>query len=300
MQKKISVQICTYNRKESLSKVLLSLFDQTLSPDAYEVVLVDDGSTDGTEDLVKELDPPYHLQYIRQNNSGLATARNKGIREAEGEYILFIDDDVLADRRLLEEHLLAHLRYPHSVINGWVNHVVRMERPQSPRFTLQDISTAFFWTSNVSVKKEYLLQVGLFDESFKEYGWEDLEIGHRLRKLGLKSRTNKRARAYHYKKKISNKDLPRLVRQAEAKGRTAVLFVKKHPVFRVKLATGVYWARLILDRLMFSGDYLLNFCQRRIDASNGRILEGIDLWCAHQLIKFYYFQAVRKSLKDKD
>ena len=162
-----------------------SLADQSIHPDRYEVVLIDDGSTDGTGEMAKSLDLPYRLTYGYQEHSALATARNHGIRLSRGEIMLYIDDDVLADHHLLEEHLRAPDMHKNCVVNGWVNHVEEAVIPKKPKFTMADISTSFFWTSNVGVRVDDLYRAGLFDESFKEYGWEDQEIwtapdGHRL------------------------------------------------------------------------------------------------------------------------
>ena len=114
----ISVQICTHNRKEVLRAVLESLVDQSLPPERYELVLVDDGCTDGTDEMVAAMGLPYHVEYLRQEHSGLATARNTGIRGANGRIILYIDDDVLADRNLLEEHVRTHDQHEMCVVAG--------------------------------------------------------------------------------------------------------------------------------------------------------------------------------------
>ncbi|MBI2267115.1 MAG: glycosyltransferase family 2 protein [Armatimonadetes bacterium] len=294
--KTISVQICSYNRKEILEKVLTTLGSQTLSPCCYEVVLVDDGSTDGTGEMVKGLRVPYSITYHHQVNSGLATARNAGLSRCTGDIILYIDDDVLADPCLLSEHLAAHRKHPDSVIKGWVNHVEAPEIPREPRFTMQDVSTAFFWTSNVSVGRHFLEKVGGFDESFKEYGWEDLELGYRLRKAGLRSRFWKKAVAYHYKRKPAPSDLPAMCRQAEAKGRTAVLFCRKHPTFRIMLATGIWGLPLAMDELLRAGG-LEAFLRRLLARRESETLSGLSLWSARQIANFSYFRAIKKTLR---
>ena len=90
----ISVVLCSYNRIASLEKVLESLVDQSLPPEQFEVVVVDDGSTDGTSERVKAMQVPYKLTLCTQKNAGLATARNTGIMAATGWVVLFIDDDI--------------------------------------------------------------------------------------------------------------------------------------------------------------------------------------------------------------
>ncbi len=91
MPPKVSVCIPTYNRKDYLKETLESAFAQTYKD--YEVIVVDDGSTDGTEDMVKQLGVP--VNYYWQKNSGDAAARNKLIELARGQYISFIDSDDL-------------------------------------------------------------------------------------------------------------------------------------------------------------------------------------------------------------
>jgi glycosyltransferase involved in cell wall biosynthesis len=290
---KISVQICSYNRKNLLEKSLRCLFDQTLPREDFEVIVVDDGSNDGTADMVESLSPPFDLIFIRQPKLGLAAGRNKGIRRARGRFILFIDDDVLADPRLLEEHLRFHETHPKAIVKGWVNHVPFLERPTKPRWNLRDFSTALFWTSNVSVEKRYLEEAGLFDEDFKEYGWEDLELGLRLSRLGLKTYTHKKAIGFHYKREISGVDLPAMLRQAEAKGRTAFLFVQKQPCWRARLSTGFYPLRMSLDSI-FSHPRLLSFYKRFVP-SNGKLLSAWSRFCMQALVNARYFQTLREA-----
>ena len=90
----VSVVICTYNRRDLLQRCLLSLLEQTHPKDDYEIIVVDDGSTDGTADLLQELarSSDRALRCFRQENQGSATARNLGIAMAGGEIIASIDE----------------------------------------------------------------------------------------------------------------------------------------------------------------------------------------------------------------
>lgn len=246
----ITVGLCSRNRQATLEKVLLSLQDQTLAPERFEVVLVDDGSTDETGAMVRRIrdQVKYALSYLWQPHSALAAARNTGIRAARGEVMLYIDDDVLAHPQLLEEHLKIHRQYEKCVCNGWVNHITDDVRPAEPKFTAADISTSFFWTSNVSVKLRHLKEAGLFDEDFKEYGWEDQELGLRLMALGLKKRNNYKAIGFHIKRPPSRANIQGALAQARAKARSARIYVEKHPRLRSRLSTGLHPPRLAVAR----------------------------------------------------
>lgn len=295
----ISVQMCTYNRKHLLGRALAALFNQDFPPDQYEIILVDDGSTDGTEEFVKSLDAPCRLTYLWQEHRGfgLARGRNLGIRHARGHIVLFVDDDIVASPRLLAEHVATHEKHPDHVVRGWVNHISDLENIKGPRFNLEDISTAFFWTSNVSATRKHLLQAGMFDEDFNEYGWEDLELGMRLKSLGLSMKYNKHAVVYHYKARWTAEDIPRLSRQGEAKARTALVFVEKCNTWRVRLATGTSRLRLLWHRLQTFGGILPRLYRRVVDAQGGGVLSGFPLFCARQLVVFNYFEALIGELE---
>ena len=294
----LTVGLCSRNRKGVLEKVLLSLCDQTIAPDRYEVVLVDDGSTDGTGEMANNLDLPYSLVYVHQPHSGLATARNTGIKNSSGRVMLYIDDDVLADPHLLEEHIKSHDQYEKCVVNGWVNHVTEPVRPPEPKFTMADISTSFFWTSNVSVKRHHLLEAGMFDEDFTEYGWEDQEIGLRLMALGLKARNNYKAIGYHVKRPPRACDVPGALAQAEAKARSALIYISKHPRQRTRFSTGTHPPRMAWARLTAFGGFLERYLRHQLNLDSGQPLGEEPLtshqaWCLKQLSTIHYFRALR-------
>ena len=184
-----------------------------------------------------------------------------------------------------------------ALVMGWVNHTPNLER-RVPKFCMADISTSFFWTSNVSVERKYLIEAGLFDEDFKEYGWEDLELGRRLKKLGLKRIFNFKAIVFHYKGHWKKEDLPRLIKQAKAKARTAIIFMEKDPSFVVKLSTAVYPPRLFLNKVMNWKDKGIAFCEKVLaKQKEGVPLKGFALMCAQNLVSFHYFAEIEKEMK---
>lgn len=108
----ISAALPTYNRSGILRVCLAALAFQSLAADRWEVVVVDDGSTDDTSSLLREIVLPYRLRYLRQENEGAGTARRNGVSAAHGEFLLFCNDDTIASPNLLVEHLAFHRRCP--------------------------------------------------------------------------------------------------------------------------------------------------------------------------------------------
>ena len=108
----LSVVICTYNRAELLGMALESLVWQTLDRGKFEVIVIDDGSSDATRQCVELFSDSLPVKYFFQNNAGLSSAKNHGIYAAQGRIIFFMDDDDTASSTLLEEHLITHTKYP--------------------------------------------------------------------------------------------------------------------------------------------------------------------------------------------
>lgn len=104
----ISVVVPTYNRCRIVTRTVEALFAQSASGAEYEVIVVDDGSTDGTADALRQLRPACRFRVIAQENRGPSAARNAGYRASEANLVLFLDDDMLADPGLVAAHLAAH------------------------------------------------------------------------------------------------------------------------------------------------------------------------------------------------
>jgi glycosyltransferase involved in cell wall biosynthesis len=106
----VSIIICTYNRKELLRRALESVASQEMNETfSYEIVVVDDGSTDGTHEVVKEfaMKTQVSVNYVRENGCGIAHVRNVGVRESRGDWIAFTDDDQLVESHWLRELVMV-------------------------------------------------------------------------------------------------------------------------------------------------------------------------------------------------
>ncbi|MBV9441023.1 MAG: hypothetical protein JOZ24_13640, partial [Candidatus Eremiobacteraeota bacterium] len=124
-------------------------------------------------------------------------------------------------------------------VRGAVINTESFDALPTPQWTPRNFSANWFWTSNVSVRRARLDAAGGgFDESFGEYGWEDIELGLRLRALGTRAVFNRRAVVFHYKPRPNGTNVAARLRQARAQARTAVRLARLHPRARVALATG--------------------------------------------------------------
>jgi len=133
---KVSVVICTYNREQHIERALESLIPQTASKEDYEIVIVDNNSTDNTPEIIKNFEkkyPDYHIQTAVETNQGLSFARNKGIELAKGEIISFIDDDAIARTDFVENIIRNTQQFPsHYAFGGKV--LPKYEKEKEPEW----------------------------------------------------------------------------------------------------------------------------------------------------------------------
>ncbi|MGV2827843.1 glycosyltransferase family 2 protein [Myxosarcina sp. GI1(2024)] len=241
----ISVVIPTYNRLPILKKCLLALENQEIDRHRirdYEVILVDDGSTDNTlEWICQHKEQLSHVKVYRQQHQGAAAARNLGVKQTVGDTIVFIDSDLIVTEKFLQAHVDAltagkqKLGSDRLFTYGWVINTNNFENPTSEPYKITDFSAAYFATGNVAIAKKWLEKAGLFDTSFQLYGWEDLELGVRLKKLDLKLIKCPAAVGYHWHPAFSLEEVPQLIEKEIHRGRMGVLFYQKHPTFAVKM-----------------------------------------------------------------
>jgi GT2 family glycosyltransferase len=206
----ISVVVPTYNRSSSLRRLLSALERQTYPTERFEVLVVDDGSTDGTQQSLRELKLPYALRLVEQEHDGPAAARNHGVAAARGELIVFLDDDVVPLPELLNEHALTHGSASDLVVIGPMSPPKNWHRPAWVRWEEDLLQIQYrdmmegkypctprqLYTANASMRRERFLAVGGFDTSFKRA--EDVELGYRLRDAGARFIFNPHADVMHY------------------------------------------------------------------------------------------------------
>jgi glycosyltransferase involved in cell wall biosynthesis len=207
---KLSVVIPTFNRLPSLARTLSGLARQTdVGP--FEVVVVSDGSTDGTDEYLRSDRTPLPVIAVTQDNAGPAAARNAAIDAARGRLIVFIDDDTVPDPLLLAAHLRRHgtpdddlavmgpMWTPHDHrMSAWVAwDQAILDRHYVAMTTGALIPTAReFYTGNASVARRHIVGAGGFNTSFRRA--EDVELAHRLADRGVRFAFEPNAIVLHY------------------------------------------------------------------------------------------------------
>lgn len=262
----LSVVIPTYNRQPILEKCLRALeqqvFDQQLIA-GYEVVVVDDGSTDDTVPWLQDQAAQFpHVRLFLQDHQGPAAARNVGVEKATGDTIIFIDSDLVVTPQFLQAHAEALQQGQQSLGSdrlftyGWVINTANFADPTSEPFKVTDYSAAYFATGNVAIARKWLEQAGLFDTGFQLYGWEDLELGVRLKQLGLKLIKCPAAVGYHWHPPFALAQLPNLIDKEIQRGRMGVLFYQKHPTWDVRMMIQMTWIHRVLWGVLSLGGWL--------------------------------------------
>ncbi len=234
----ISVIVPTYNRSNLLFYTLVSLAKQKMAKSLYEVIVVDDGSSDDTREVVRSLEDKLNLIYVYQPDLGyrVASARNKGILSAKGKICVFVDSGIILDENCLGAHLDFHnekgeMSAAIGYIYGFEENdflgeiLMDIIEPNDPSASIKRLALdnrfhdvrephyrwyndqiadlpapwVWFWTGHISVSRENLLRVNLFDENYDlRWGVEDNDLGFRLHQAGVKLQLLRAAKSIHY------------------------------------------------------------------------------------------------------
>lgn len=219
----ISVVVATYNTKKLLQDALLFLLQQEFDKNEYEVIVVDDGSNDGTRFFMEEVvkNNP-NVRYIIRPHKGVSAARNTGIKLARGEIVAFTDSDCLVDKNWLKEMIKS---FEDGQIIGVCGKIVSEPGKITP-FThyVLDESASDFVTCNVAYRKNVLQEINGFDEIFK-HGFDDTDLYMRAQEKG-KLVSNKNAVVCH---RALPWNFVKLVKRIKVEFMGQIRFCKKYP-----------------------------------------------------------------------
>jgi glycosyltransferase involved in cell wall biosynthesis len=236
----LSVIICTYNRAGFLKLVLDSITRQTLPATEFEIVVIDDGSSDNTREVAESFASLLPIKYFYQKNTGLASAKNHGIYTSRGQILLFLDDDDITAPSLFDSHIRTHRRYPEShmavlhyttwspdlVVTPMMHFITEVgcflfSYPHIKHGEI--LNYTYFWGGRSSCKRSFLLEYGVFNPVFR-FGCEDIELGYRLSKHGLSVVYNSKAVSKMVRAVTFDEFCRRLIRQ----GRSQYIFSTLH------------------------------------------------------------------------
>lgn len=314
MSIKLSVIVPTYNRLEQLKRVLSGLENQTAPFEQFEVVVISDGSKDGTEEYVCNRQTSLELYLSSQANQGVAAARNSGLAQARGEIVLFLDDDIVPTPTLLEEHIGWHDKHGDQVVvigpmltppdynmSPWV-------RWEQDKLTEQyqamlngewEATARQFYTGNISLRRCHLIQVGGFDPTFRRA--EDVELAYRLMALGLRFLFNPQAIGYHYAKRSYKS----WIATPYAYGRNDVIFTRvKGQVWLLPMIFQEYHLRhpftralahLLIDHKLFQR-WVLSFFRILITSAQYLNLPAISSLGCSAVFNLCYYQGIADEL----
>ena len=302
---KISVVLPTHNNAQILPDCLRRILSQTLPKEEYEVIVIDDGSMDGTVGVLREI-RGIRVQSF-DKNSGPSAARNAGILAAKAPIIVFIQDDILVKPDFLEQHLSFHEERSDvaSVLVGntrfdpAVAQTPFMQWWEGKQFgfpiggigEVGGISYLNFYPTNLSAKREFLLRNGLFDKEFfvnGHIGYEDTELGYRLWQAGMRLYYNPALKVLHR----HLRSLKDICDQSYYKGQLARILYQKHPelqgIFRDDLK--FYLTRWFINSLT------IGFLEPVAYWCESRIRFGLLFWL---VCRFYYNKGYRGNKGDR-
>jgi peptidoglycan/xylan/chitin deacetylase (PgdA/CDA1 family) len=294
----LSVVVTTRNRSELLRLLLESLDSQTASPESYEVVVVVDGASDGTAEMLAGLAPRHALTVIEQPAGGSSAGRNAGAASARGRLLLFVDDDELAAPGLVSAHLEAHRSSQRAVVVGAIERRVPSNADRYARRQVDDARAlseqlasrrATYWDcygGNCSLSRAAFEQVGGYAADLSRE--TDTELGYRLHAAGYEFVFEAGAVVSEYR----TRPWSGIVADAELRGRIAVELYRRHPpmIARMPLGGGAEGSRA-RSRLAIASIALSLRVPPRLLAAVGLLLPGQALsgaWYAFALEHAYW------------
>jgi len=276
----VTVVVPTYNREKLLRNLLDSLFRQSYPANKFEIIVVDDGSKDGTREMVETYrkGANRNLKYFYQQNKGPAGARNTGIRNSSGSLIVFTDDDCIASSNWLQEMVKGYDNSnvagvggsikaiaTQSIISEYCSYIGVMEKP-----LMQGDTVKYLVGANSSFRKEHLDVAGWFNEAMP-LGGEDLDISFRLEQAGYALKFNPEAVIYHLHKQTLRELLVTFFKYGKG---SAIFYLqgakKKSTVFYMYLKSLFPYARMPIN-------FWRNYFKGRLGFKKSLIFSSLSL-----------------------
>ncbi len=316
----VSVIIPTYNRRDSLLRALDSLARQTYPADRFEVIVVDDGGSDGTEAVAQRI-YPFALRYVRQENQGDAIARNRGAQVAQGDILQFLDDDIVTEPDFVAAIVRQHMYNDKLIVIGQLltipstsptvfEQVTVADQP-GQNYVAGEVEFTELLSGVLSLRREHFLALGMMQPVARTGSsvWCDVEFAYRARIHGFAFRRCVDAVAHH--DDYALRDLRTSCQRARRVAFTAINLFRRHPelksyipMFRDK--TPIAWGQdppaLILRKLarqvassrpaMWALEQLAHILEQRYPSPS--LLRPLYRW----IIGGYIFRGYREGLRE--
>jgi glycosyltransferase involved in cell wall biosynthesis len=234
----LSVIIPTYNRKDLLRETLDSLAEQTYPSDHFEVIVVDDGSTDGTA-AIAAVAFPFILRYFWQRNQGDAAARNLGARQSQADILVFLDDDILVEAGYLTHLIQAYDMGQNNIVIGTCNLWLAETTPFSKSLyvspaldhvqPITEVSFRDVYSNNMSLRREAYFKIGMMQglDFPGSSMWCDLDFDYRAYQQGYKFWRSSKAICWHRDHTLSSLDAHK--KRMRTAAYRAVVLLQKYP-----------------------------------------------------------------------
>jgi glycosyltransferase involved in cell wall biosynthesis len=302
----LSVVIPTYNRARQLQACLEALAHQTQPTNDFEVIVVVDGSTDNTLEMLSQIDVPYTLNVLQQANRGQGSACNNGARLARGRFCLFLDDDIVASSKLVAEHLKILQANQRAVAIGqltlsispsadwflrryaigWKKHYEELNSgDRQPDWT-------DCYGGNMSVSRALFLAVGGLATDLPRS--KDMELAYRLRQFGLSFTYIPEAIGVQDERKT----IHQMADDAAARGTAAVQLWGREPSMLTTFI-GPYTEASLREDLLRRTLFRVSAPPRLLDLFGsilGRYARD-EKWYRF-LSKYFYWRGIRKAIED--
>ena len=293
----------TYERMDVLPEVLDALEAQERAPE-FEVIVVDDGSRDGTAEFLERRAArggSGALRVVTQSNQGPAAARNAGVQQARGQLVAFLGDDTVPDIGWLSRHVAGRAAHEETVAvigyTGWhermrLNPFLRYINEYGLQFGYaliddpRDVPFNFFYTSNLSLERQLLLEEP-FDTGFPYPAWEDIEVSYRLKRSGLTLRYEAQAVVRH----DHPTDLVRFAVRQEKAGYCAVVFHQRHPELGGFLGLGSEGPPAMPNRVAQRLRWMLARALHNLPVSTPTLWETV--------LRYHYIAGLRRGWSDR-
>lgn len=318
MTPQVTVIIPSYNRRETLERVLAAYNRQRPATLRFEIIVVDDGSSDGTEAFLKEWrSERYAFRFESQENAGPAAARNRGMALAQGDLVMFTGDDIEPTPDLLNEHVQAHEQRsqqngtaiilgltrwaPGGTLTATMRHIDGVGAQQFSYQYLKDgaeYDFRHFYTSNVTLRRSLLeREAEGFSTDFRSAAFEDAELAYRLSQHGGRIIYHAAAEAYHH----HPYGVAAFCRRQEKCGAMGAVLYRKHPQLEKWVGTHEL-GRLRLENLRRDVNGPIDDWERRavqlaafFDEIDPPPIDGI----LHALFRYSYLKGLAAALHNE-